>query len=604
MRKLKRCGFRTNVRGKGRAQTAECRLLEQLTGLEGPGLCNVRRDACEACASSFQPSPEEINPVIASLLFRLSTGIIAQGGILGCHKRKAARLRAFAEASVAGCLVEHPGGVRCDVVVCCPDSSALTDRAVRSALEQDGANVSVHLVDDGGAAAEILARYGNHRNVVLHRNSTPQGTFATLHDLIPALESEFVAVQDPRTISHRERIRASVGILAEQGADVAGASLDTRSGEIRAEPPGREFRRYIPPQTLVFRRASLVDIGGFANRRFDADVELLFRATLQGWKVALLRAPTVTDLGGSGEGPAGVAPPYQQQPGSLRHHGRGFPERPVECDVVLPFRDHVHYLRQAVPGVLEQEGAEVVLHLIDDASTSGAEEVLRYWSTHPQVRTYRNVRNLGQFISFNNIFPYLETQLVAVQDADDISLPHRLHRAGNLLRLANADIFGGRARVFDDEPEPGPIRHEEMPGPEEQHAGPEQSSRYPRSGERGYFLLNPTAVMRVGTFERLAGFSDYGEPERNKCGLDTEFYVRAHCAAARFAVSREVVLNYRRHPNSATRNARTGWGSSPRAWTENENQRRFNILHGAQLEPSAFGALSNHWGLTLRLGRL
>ncbi|HEV3122883.1 MAG TPA: glycosyltransferase family A protein, partial [Isosphaeraceae bacterium] len=289
MRELKRCRFRQNVRGQGRSQAAECGLLAQLTGLGGRGVCDVRRDACLACSSSFQPSAEEINPVIASLLFRLTTGIITQGSISGCDRRKAGGLRGFAEANLASCVAEPPGCVRSDVIVCCPDSSPLTDRAIRSVLDQERADVIVHLVDDGGSAAELLAKYKSRRNVVLHRNAVPRGTFATLHDLIPVLESEFVAVQDPRTISHPNRIRESVNLLAEQGADAAGASLDTKTSEIRAEPPGRQFRRYIPPQTLVFRRASLVDIGGLASRPGDADVELLCRGTHEGWKVAILR---------------------------------------------------------------------------------------------------------------------------------------------------------------------------------------------------------------------------------------------------------------------------------------------------------------------------
>ena len=45
----------------------------------------------------------------------------------------------------------------------------------------------------------------------------------------------------------------------------------------------------------------------------------------------------------------------------------------------------------------------------------------------------------------------------------------------------------------------------------------------------------------------LRGFSDYGDLDCNKCGLDTEFYARAYYAGARFAISREVVADYRIH---------------------------------------------------------
>ena len=94
-----------------------------------------------------------------------------------------------------------------------------------------------------------------------------------------------------------------------------------------------------------------------------------------------------------------------------------------------------------------------MIHLIDDGTPGGADEVLRYWGSHPRVRTYRNVRNIGQFLSFNNVAPYFETRLVAIQDADDVSHPHRLRLSGNLLRLADAEIFAGSLHRFHDQPD-------------------------------------------------------------------------------------------------------------------------------------------------------
>src|SRR5262249_43854792 len=122
----------------------------------------------------------------------------------------------------------------------------------------------------------------------------------------------------------------------------------------------------------------------------------------------------------------------------------------VACDVVLPFHGHLDYVREALEGLLEQEGADAVIHLVDDASREDTEPFLRYWASDRRVRTYRNECNVGPFVSFNNVSAYRETGLLAVQDADDVSLPHRLRTAGNALRLADADVFGGRSWVFDD----------------------------------------------------------------------------------------------------------------------------------------------------------
>ena len=114
-------------------------------------------------------------------------------------------------------------------------------------------------------------------------------------------------------------------------------------------------------------------------------------------------------------------------------------------------------------------------------------------------------------------------------------------------------------------------------------------------------MLNATAVMRVNAFEFLGGFTDFGELNRNLCGADTEFYLRAYYSGLRFAVSRDVLVRYRAHPDSITRKPLTGWGSSPRAWTEAEYHRRASVFQQRPFDPRAFGGLRNWWGLTRRL---
>ena len=130
--------------------------------------------------------------------------------------------------------------------------------------------------------------------------------------------------------------------------------------------------------------------------------------------------------------------------GSCATTRRDFPMQRVASDVVLPFWGQLDHVRHSLEGLLAQENANVVIHLVDDGSPENTDDFLRYWATHPQVRTYRNVCNLSQFTSFNNVSRYFETDLVAIQDGDNVSLPHRVHLAGNTLRLAGADIFGTR----------------------------------------------------------------------------------------------------------------------------------------------------------------
>ena len=605
------CSFRQPVpaHGPGTNGAADCGLLRSIAGAgAGNGTAAippVRRDACEACCDSFRPSADDLNPVVASLLYNIGHRLLESGAGGERGRARARALMSKAEHDLADRVTAPTASPCCDVVLCCVDDSEETDRAVRSLLEQDGAAAIVHLVDDGGGAGAILDRYAGRWNVVPHVNPARRSTFATLHALLPRLRSEYVAVQDPRSVSLPRRLRASLGLLEATGAELLAAALQTPTGVVRPiQPePGAAYRRFVPPQTLVFRRASLIDMGGIAGRgrgpdgEDDDDAELVFRAAREGRKLALIREPTVAVAGDWAAGAVGPPPRYRAQRAVLRHHALGFPRETVECDVVLPFRGHLDYVRQALESLLAQEGAEAIVHLADDATPGGAEDLLRYWGTHPRVRTYRNTRNIGQFATFNNLFPYFETRLVAVQDADDVSLPNRLSVAGNLLRTADADIFGGRSRIFDDAAgfDPSdPSRTADGRWPEE------WISRYPTIHERYCFLQNPTAMIRVSTFEAMRGFSDYGDPVLNKCGLDTEFYVRAAYAQHRFAVSREVLLGYRRHPDSATRNAETGWGTAARTWSEAENDQRFRFFSRGRFDPRVYGGLKNHWGITQR----
>jgi hypothetical protein len=75
--------------GKG---LARCGLLATITGVDDPHLTCVRYDGCAACSRSFPPSVDELNPVVASLLYDLSSRIIERGGVAGCHVLRAREL--------------------------------------------------------------------------------------------------------------------------------------------------------------------------------------------------------------------------------------------------------------------------------------------------------------------------------------------------------------------------------------------------------------------------------------------------------------------------------------------------------------------------------
>jgi hypothetical protein len=91
------CRYRVNVRGEGLGQSAECRLIGEVSGVFDPSFCEVRRDACHYCTQSSPSGPTDLNPVLASILYGLTRTVIQRGGVDGCSTEQAAILQGRAE---------------------------------------------------------------------------------------------------------------------------------------------------------------------------------------------------------------------------------------------------------------------------------------------------------------------------------------------------------------------------------------------------------------------------------------------------------------------------------------------------------------------------
>ena len=99
-RTLETCPHRGQVRVVDSVELAECALLSSISGVRDPRLIEVAGPACEACCLSFQPTREDLNPVVASSLFNLTEQVMANGGVEGCSLEHATELNRWAERSL------------------------------------------------------------------------------------------------------------------------------------------------------------------------------------------------------------------------------------------------------------------------------------------------------------------------------------------------------------------------------------------------------------------------------------------------------------------------------------------------------------------------
>jgi hypothetical protein len=87
-----------------------CGILIEVTGVDDTKLCQVGRAVCEACCQSFQPSPRDLNPVVAGVLYNLTDEIVSQRGVPGCDAARATELNQFAEASLPAVAPDEDDG--------------------------------------------------------------------------------------------------------------------------------------------------------------------------------------------------------------------------------------------------------------------------------------------------------------------------------------------------------------------------------------------------------------------------------------------------------------------------------------------------------------
>lgn len=359
----------------------------------------------------------------------------------------------------------------------------------------------------------------------------------------------------------------------------------------RLENNGRELlvRSSIEYGDLaIVRRATVFDMGGFQDVPYYWEE---FRARL-------VAEDRPVDRGGYVRSALEDAP--REQAGSLRHYALGcvVPGR-VRVDVVMPFHGNLEYVDQAVISIIEQEQADVTLHLVDDASPGDGESRLRRWSGQAQVRLYRNRQNIGQFLTVNNLVPYFETNYLAIMDADDVAVPHRLTAQINLMRATGAALGGTRMRLFGAEQEWAPAGRN---GRVWVRRGRRYwNASYPHEIGRHY-LPHTSIVMTKQSFLELNGYTDFGHVDKNKTANDTDLLYRYYFGGYDIVYTVDSLVLVRRHAQSCTQNEMTGWATTARGWAAREvERRRTAIYRHRQGSLESFGALSSMGGRNQRV---
>ncbi len=91
-RNPEQCPSRIPLNRERDPHLARCGVIEEMTGVSDASLCGVTRDICLACCRCLL-SGENLNAVVASLVYNATGTILEAGGVPGCDRTKAEKLR-------------------------------------------------------------------------------------------------------------------------------------------------------------------------------------------------------------------------------------------------------------------------------------------------------------------------------------------------------------------------------------------------------------------------------------------------------------------------------------------------------------------------------
>lgn len=238
----------------------------------------------------------------------------------------------------------------------------------------------------------------------------------------------------------------------------------------------------------------------------------------------------------------------------------------VSADVVIPFHSgDVKWLPECVESIISQNHASPVVHVISDGP--------EFPKLPDSVRKYRHDKRpgVGPYRLTNALVKggHTRTDYLAIQDADDLSLPDRLRRQISLMTLSGAEMVSSAMREFGEHRN----GHVLQPGVSQ------RTNPYGRH-------INSSRTVRLGLFWRVNGFADW------QCAADFEFDNRVQLRRTGIVIHDHTVLGLRRvHSDSLSHLEGVRPLKSRKTKEIAELLRRIKLLRQGGIDPRSLGGL-------------
>lgn len=111
-----------------------------------------------------------------------------------------------------------------------------------------------------------------------------------------------------------------------------------------------------------------------------------------------------------------------------------------QVSVVIPCYNYGRYLRECVASVLTQQGCEVRVLIVDDASTDGSADIARALARDDRrVETILRSKNKGHIAAYNEGIAWARGDYFLLLSADDLAAPGAFARAAAVMQ-AHPDV--------------------------------------------------------------------------------------------------------------------------------------------------------------------
>jgi glycosyltransferase involved in cell wall biosynthesis len=197
----------------------------------------------------------------------------------------------------------------------------------------------------------------------------------------------------------------------------------------------------------------------------------------------------------------------------------------ASVDVVVPSYNYAHYLPGCVASLFSQQGVDVRVLVIDDASRDDTPAVAaQLLKQYPRLEYRRHQRNAGHIATYNEgLIAWASSTYVLLLSADDLLAPGALKRAADEMeQQRSVAMVCGMALLFESENDiaSAPLaRPKAHPG--EPHTQVLSTTQLLRQCVIGNPIATPTAVVRTELQRAVGGYA----PELPHTG-DMEMWMR------------------------------------------------------------------------------